>query len=132
MLEWYERVWKHNEPEAIAELMAPDCVVHGLGVPVTGPEQFKGFHDSLIQAFSDPSVEVFEMEEIGDKTIGHATFKAQHKPTNQYVEFVFSFSVRWHDGQAIEARNVVDFTGLLTQIGAFNPLTLVESLQSAG
>ncbi|MBK1876986.1 ester cyclase [Pelagicoccus mobilis] len=128
MLDWFERVWRRNDINAIAELMAPDCIVHGLGVPVTGPDEFKGFHHTFIQAFGEPSVDVFEIEEIEDKTIGHATFRATHKSSNQAIEFVFSFSVRWQDGKAIEARNVVDFTSMLAQIGAIAPNTLINAL----
>ncbi len=131
MLEWYERVWKQNDENAISELMAPNCIVHGLGIPVIGPDQFAEFHDNFIQAFRDPWVEVFELVEADSVTLGHATFRAIHSPTDRNIEFVFSFSVKWVNGQAVEARNVVDFTSMLAQIGAFNPNILVESLKPA-
>lgn len=128
MLEWYDRVWSQCDDNAISELMHPDCVVHGIGVPINGPDDFKNFHHSFLQAFSKPNVEVIEMIETEEVSIGHAIFRAKHLKAETDIEFQFSFSVKWKDGKAVEGRNVVDFTSVLTQIGVLEPNVFVESL----
>lgn len=128
MLEWYERVWKNADESAIEDLLHPDCIIHGIGVPIKGPEEFLAFHRTFLTNYRNPSVEVFEMVESEDTSLGHATFLATHAPSGEPISFVFSFSVKWRHGQAIEGRNVVDFTGLLAQLGALDPAILAETL----
>lgn len=67
---WFEEVWNKGRADAIDEMIAEDCVVHGLGnatgQPVTGPAEFKAFHTTFREAFPDIPVSVDDTVAEGD------------------------------------------------------------------
>ena len=52
---WFEEVWNKGRAEAIDEMLAADCVVHGLSEdeskPLKGPVDFRPFHEMFRGAF---------------------------------------------------------------------------------
>jgi hypothetical protein len=50
---WFEEVWNKGRREVIAEMLAPDAVLHEGGVDSVGPEGFYPFFDRLRAAFSE-------------------------------------------------------------------------------
>ncbi|MGB0993844.1 MAG: ester cyclase [Akkermansiaceae bacterium] len=129
-LEWFQRVWNNCEHDAIFDLMSEECEIHGLNLQKRGASGFAQFHTAYCKAFENIHIEVFEMAEENGLVIGHARFTAKHKKSNNDVDMVFSLSVRWQDGKAIEARDVVDFTTMLSQIGAFDMRVLADAIES--
>ncbi|MEM9418162.1 MAG: ester cyclase [Planctomycetota bacterium] len=126
--EWFERVWNQCDENAVYEMMDPTCNVAGLDTKSAGPEGFLGFHRSFQNAFDSIHIEVTEAIEQDDLCIGHARFTATHKGTGKPVDMVFSASTRWRDGKIYEARNIVDFTTMLIQIGLLDPQIMVQAL----
>src|SRR5579872_4237340 len=55
---WFEEIWNQRRREAIAEMLAPEGVIHDGGVDTVGPHGFYPFFDRLNAAFSDLHVTV--------------------------------------------------------------------------
>src|SRR4029434_467989 len=52
---WFDEVWTQGRAETIDELIAPDCILHGLGDAgrdLHGSEGFKEFYRRLYGAFT--------------------------------------------------------------------------------
>ena len=62
--------------------------------------------------------------------IGHAHFTAIHKAAQNNIDIIFSLSIKWKDGQAVEARDVVDYTTMLTQMGLLDQDIMAKAFQS--
>ncbi len=124
--QWFERVWNQQDEAMITELMAEDCDLHGLDLPIGGREGFLAFHRALSGAFANLNVEILELIESGDHVMGHCLFTGTHRATGKDVSTHFSFSGKWKDGLLIETRNVVDFTRMLAQIGELAPDTMAR------
>ena len=126
-IEWHDRVWNNREENAIYELMDDNCEVAGLKLSCPGPKGFVEFHRQYFQVWDPINIDIFEMIESEDQAIGHANIRGIHKPTGKKIDAVFSISVKWKDGKIIEARNVVDYVTLLTQMGALQPEVMMEA-----
>jgi len=123
---WFDEVWNKGRAEAIYELIAPDCKVHGLGVAVLrGPEEFEPFHASFVGALSDMHISVDDVLAEGDMTAARLTVTGTHTgdhlgldATGKRVSFTGMTFTRWRDGQIVEGWNNVDLPGLMKQIEA--------------
>src|SRR5689334_13376477 len=75
---WFEEVWNKGRREAIAELLAPDAVLHEGGTDSVGPEGFYAFFDRLNAAFSQFCVTVHDTFAEGDRTCVRWTCSCKH------------------------------------------------------
>ncbi|MCZ6671926.1 MAG: ester cyclase [Verrucomicrobia bacterium] len=130
-IEWHNRVWNNRDEDAIYELMDDKCIVHGLDLTEPGPKGFVRFHRQYFEIWDNIQIDIFEMIEDGNLAIGHARVTGIHKPTQNKIDAPFSISVKWQDGKIIEARNVVDYVTLLTQMGALQPEIMVNAFATA-
>lgn len=125
---WFEEVWNQGRVEAIEEMMAADCVAHGLelgGSDLHGHDGFKSVHALFRGAFPDIHITVEEVIVSGDMTaarfLGWATHAGDQlgvAATNKRVTFTGMNFARWRDGKIVEGWNNVDMLGLLKQVGA--------------
>src|SRR5436189_2664270 len=116
---WFEEVWNQGRTEAIHEVMAADCVVHGLsedGTPLHGPANFLPFHKQFREAFRGIEVVVEDAIAEGDKVAVRCSVKGKRagdslgfKATNATAEFDGIAIVRVKDGKFVEAWNNFDF-----------------------
>jgi len=122
---WFEEVWNKQNRTAIDELLDPKVIAHGLSgtdAPVVGPEGFKAFHDSFLQAFPDIHTTVTHCFAEDDHTTIQFTFTAAHTgpgfgpPTGRRVKVSGICIVRWRDGKIVEGWNEFDRHGLMQQI----------------
>ena len=126
---WFEEVWNKGRADAIDEMIAEDCVIHGLGdatgQAVTGPAEFKTFHATFREAFPDITVSVEDIVSEGDKVSARCSVYGKHtgdslgfKASQAPVEFTGMVIVRVRDGRIAEAWNNFDFMRMYKQIGA--------------
>jgi steroid delta-isomerase-like uncharacterized protein len=123
---WFEEVWNQGRTRAIDELLAPDCVAHGLGEegqPLRGPEHFRRFYDQFRSAFPDVRILVQEVLAEGDWTAVRFAAQATHTgrgigvaPTGRPINVTGMSMMRWANGQIAEAYNEFDAAALLRQI----------------
>ena len=126
---WFDEVWNKGREEAIGEMFADDGVAHGLSEdvnhPITGPKEFKPFHQTFRGAFPDITVNVEDMIAEGDKVVARCTVRGKHAgnhlgiaASQAPVDFTGIAIVRISDGKIVEAWNNFDFMRMNRQIGA--------------
>ncbi|NRA37256.1 MAG: ester cyclase [Planctomycetes bacterium] len=129
--EWFDRVWNQGDQAAVHEMMCTSCTVKGLPMEKAGPDGFVGIHQVFQSTFDNIKVDIEEIHEIGNRAIGHAHFTGTHKGSGKAVDIIFSFSGEWHNGKVTDARNVIDFAALLTQIGTIKETAVFDALMPA-
>jgi steroid delta-isomerase-like uncharacterized protein len=114
---WFEEAWNNGRTEIIDQLVAPDCLIFGLGDPLRGPDPFKEFHARYRGAFPDLLIQVHHVVAEDDWTaqrfggVGTHTGDGLGVPaTGNPISFTGMSFTRWKDGRMIEAHNNVDFT----------------------
>lgn len=128
MRRWFEEVWNQGRADAIDEMLAPDAVCHGLSAdaarPLTGPADFRPFHEVFRGAFPDTTVTVEDVIAEGDKVVARCSVRGKHAgdhlgvaATNAEVEFTGIGIGRVKDGKFAETWNNFDFLTLNQQIG---------------
>jgi predicted ester cyclase len=125
---WFEQVWNNRHEATIDEMLAPDCVAHGLGDDdknLDGPDGFRRFYYPFRSAFPDMNVVVEDVLRDGDKTAVRLSFTATHAgdglgiaPTGRAVHSTGIILLRWRDGQVVEAWNEFDAAGMMSQLAA--------------
>lgn len=133
IVKWYDEVWNKKNEAAIDELLAKDCVAHGLvddtGNEIVGPEKFKEFFRKFIGSFPDIRITVEDMISEGDKIAARATVRLSHTgenfqvaekslaPSGKVIEFSGMTMNVIRNGQIVQAWNNFDFLGLYSQLG---------------
>jgi steroid delta-isomerase-like uncharacterized protein len=78
---WFEEVWNQGKSGSVAELLAADCVMHGIsenGEDVRGTEGFLALHAKLLSAFPDMQFTLHDCFGAGDKIVVRWTAKMRH------------------------------------------------------
>jgi steroid delta-isomerase-like uncharacterized protein len=125
---WFEEVWNQGRPDAVAEMMAEDCVNHGLsedGQPLRGAADFMPFHTKFREAFPGVEVVVEDLVAEGDKVAGRCSVRGEHvgdslgfKATGTTAEFDGIAIAQVRDGKFVETWNNFDFMKMYKQLGA--------------
>jgi steroid delta-isomerase-like uncharacterized protein len=128
MRRWFEEVWNQRRPEAVTEMMAEDCINHGLsedGQPLHGAAGFLPFHKQFREAFNDIKVVVEDILAEGDRVAVRCSVKATHTgdslgfaATQKPTEFDGIAICRIRDGMFVESWNNFDFMKMYRQLGA--------------
>ncbi len=117
---WFEEVWNQGNASVIDELMAPDCVAHGLvgddGKELAGPAGFKEFHRKFLTDFPGLRIEVADTLADGDRTAARCLVEGKHGASGKPVSFTGMAIMRWRDGKVTEAWNNFDFDILRQQL----------------
>ena len=122
-IRWFEEVWNGGRRAAIAEMLAPDAILHEGGTDCVGPEGFYPFYDRLTAAFSDFRVTIQDTLSEGDKVCVRWTCTCQHTgdgmgtPATQRTVHVTGISImRIANGQMVEGWQSWDMLGMMEQI----------------
>jgi steroid delta-isomerase-like uncharacterized protein len=78
---WFEEVWNQKRSDAVPELLAADCVMHGIsetGEDVRGAEGFLALHAKLLRAFPDMQFAIDDCFGAGDKIVVRWTATMRH------------------------------------------------------
>jgi|ERR1044071_2327143 ketosteroid isomerase-like protein len=127
--EWFRRVWNNLEADAIDELMAPNCLAHGLGpAPLLGPAGFRTIYDSFIAAFKDIHIEVLREVHEGDLVAALSSVTVVSRANGRSHTFLGCPMMRLAGRQIAEAWNVWDFLSLAEAMGAAPPNSLQAAL----
>ncbi len=118
VLRWFEEIWNQGRTEVIAELFAPECVLHEGALQIRGPEEFARFHDGIREQFSDiritPGVSLCE----GDFAALRWTVQCRDKASGKNVTTTGISIVRVKDGRFVEAWQNWDQAGVAAQLSA--------------
>jgi predicted ester cyclase len=117
---WFEEVWNQDKASVIDELMAADCVAHGLvgedGNELTGAAAFKQFHRKFLTDFPGLRIDVADVLVDGDRTAARCVASGRHGASGKPISFTGVAIVRWQGGKAVEAWNNFDFDVMRQQI----------------
>ncbi len=123
---WFEEVWNKGRADAIGEMMAEDCVIHGLsedGQPLD-LAAFFSFHTTFREAFPAIQVVVEDVITEGDKVAARCSVRGKHqgdslgfKATGATAEFDGIGLARVKDGRFVEVWNNFDFMKMYKQLG---------------
>ncbi len=78
---WFEEVWNQRSSGSVPELLAADCVMHGIsesGGDVRGHEGFLALHAKLLSAFPDMQFALDDCFGSGDKIVVRWTATMRH------------------------------------------------------
>ncbi|MCP4941828.1 MAG: hypothetical protein GY924_07585 [Planctomycetaceae bacterium] len=130
MRHWFDKVWNQQDETTIHKMLDENCSIAGLGLVDTGPKAFVPFYQNFLRVFEQPRIDILDITGDALDTTGLATFSGRHKKSGKDVSFEFGFSARWEGGRIVEARNVVDFFGLMEQIGEVDVQRLAAALEA--
>ena len=121
---WFEDVWNNGRSDLIDELMAPHCVIHGLGPEGMGPAEFKSFHQAYRGAFPDVTIRIDQAVAEGDLVAVCWSGTGTHRgntlgfaATDRQVRFTGMTMARVANNQLVEGWNSFDQLGMLQQLG---------------
>jgi len=125
---WFDEVWNQGRVESIDELLADECVIHGLadssGKEVEGPAAFRAFHTQFREAFPDMAITIEDTIAEDDRVVARCSVRGKHtgdslgfKATQAPIEFTGIAIVRVKDGKLVEAWNNFDFMTMNKQLG---------------
>jgi predicted ester cyclase len=86
---WFEEVWNQRRSGPVPELLAADCVMHGIsetGEDVRGHEGFLALHAKLLSAFPDMRFTLHDCFGDGDKIVVRWTATMRHTGPGLGVE----------------------------------------------
>ena len=120
---WFEVVWNQARREAIAEMLAPDVVLHDGSVDSTGIQPFQLFFDRMHATFSQTHIDVEDTLVEGDRVCVRWRVKATHTgdglgipPTGKEIQVTGISVIRVADGLFVEAWQNWDMLGMMEQI----------------
>lgn len=120
---WFEEVWNKGRREAIADLLAPDAVLHEAGMDSVGPQGFYEFFDRMNAAFSDVRITIQDTISEGDRicvrwtcSCKHTGDALGHPPTQKTVHLTGITIMRIANGKLAEGWQNWDMLGMLEQI----------------
>jgi predicted ester cyclase len=118
MRHWFEQVWNQSRREVIAEMLAPQCVIHDGATQIAGPLEFGRYHDALREQFSDirvtPGISISE----GDLAALRWTVNCRDNATGKNLTATGISIVRIKDGRFVEGWQNWDQAGIAAQLSA--------------
>jgi predicted SnoaL-like aldol condensation-catalyzing enzyme len=115
---WFEEVWNQGNTAVIAELFAPDCILHEGAQQIRGPQEFMRFHDTLREQFTDFRVTSGISLAEGDLASLRWTVECRDKSSGKSVTATGISIVRIKAGRFVEAWQNWDQAGVAAQLSA--------------
>jgi steroid delta-isomerase-like uncharacterized protein len=121
---WFEEVWNQGKLSTVDELMAADCIGHGLGPePIIGPHGFRPFFQQMKSAFPDIKIRCEQFLSDGELVAVRWTATMIHEGhflgkdrTGKRVNTDGICICRMRNGQIAESWNNWDLHGVMQQI----------------
>jgi uncharacterized protein (TIGR02246 family) len=120
-----EDAWRARDPVALANDHSPDgVVVSPTGGVLEGRAEIERIYRVWFTAFPDLMLNTEDLLVDGDRAALLCRITGSHAgeffgvaPTGRRIEVAGAFIYRLQDGRIVHERRVLDFTGLLVQVG---------------
>ena len=136
---WFEEVWNKGRRKAIAEMLAPNGVIHDGGTDTVGPDGFYPFFDRLSAAFSGLHVDVEDTFAADDKVCVRWSCTAKHTgdglgmaPTGVTIHITGISILRIAGGKLAEGWQNWDMLGMMQQIQGLQTASTYIGASSGG
>jgi predicted SnoaL-like aldol condensation-catalyzing enzyme len=116
ILRWFEEVWNQGRRESIAELYAPEGVLHDGAATYGGREDFYHFYDKLRSEYSKFQINPVISLAEGDLVCLHWSASFCHTQSDKALRVTGTSVVRIKDGCFIEAWQNWDQAVLAAQL----------------
>jgi steroid delta-isomerase-like uncharacterized protein len=121
----FEDVWNRKNLNAIDDLMAADYVHHDAGtVPANGPEGYRQFVSSYLNAFPDAHFTIEDAFTVGESEVTRWAVSGTHQgelagipPTGRRFSVTGISIAHIANGKILESWNNWDALGLMQQLG---------------
>ena len=120
---WFEEVWNQGRRDAIAELLAPDGVIHDGSLDSVGPEGFYPFFERMNATLSEIHVTIHDTIAEGDCVCVRWSCQAKHTgdglgipATGKTVQMTGISIVKVAGGKMVEGWQNWDMLGMMEQI----------------
>ena len=125
MRRWFKELWTKGNTKIIDELVAPDCIIHGLmdehGVQMKGPQPMKAFYQALRAQFGELRIDVEETLVDKGRVVARCLVRGTDAETGSPVQFGGVAIVRTRKGRIVEGWNYFDFHHMAKQISSGQP-----------
>ena len=126
---WFDRLWTRRDPSVIDELFVPAGRATGLHEhQAIGPKEFHAFFQLMTGALAETRCDIEQIMTHGEHALVLLRFQGRHVASGKGVDVHVGAHARIVDGKIVEATNVIDFLGLLQQIGELPADVLVTAL----
>jgi ketosteroid isomerase-like protein len=127
--EWYRRVWREGELEAIDELFTPDTRAAGL-IPEMrmGPTEFRELVPMFLELVDSPEFTLDKVMEDGDWAAALYSMRVTDSATGKPVVGSGQLFARFRENKMVETYNSFDFMAFFEQIGLLPSNSLALSL----
>jgi steroid delta-isomerase-like uncharacterized protein len=120
----YEEIWNKGNLSIVDEVFVDNYIFHPLPQH-KGPKGYKEMYHNFAGAFSDFHCEIEDMIAEGDKVMVRTTITGMHKreymgiaPTGKQISVSEIAVVRIKDDKIVEEWGLIDFLGMIQQLGA--------------
>jgi predicted SnoaL-like aldol condensation-catalyzing enzyme len=124
VIRWFEEVWNQGNRDTIAQLFAPDGILHDGDRIIRGPAEFEKFYDRLRAVFSNFKISPVLALAEGDLACVHWFSECKHIATGKNVQITGTSIVRIKDGRFVEAWQNWDAAGMAAQLSSEPPVQL--------
>jgi steroid delta-isomerase-like uncharacterized protein len=120
-----ETSWRSHDPKALIADFAPDAVVLSpTGGVLEGLDEIERIYRVWFTAFPDLVLTSTEVLIDGNRVVMLADIRGTHAgdffglpATGRHVQAVAAFVYKLSDGLIVHERRILDFTGVLVQVG---------------
>lgn len=111
----YLAVFVSGDVAELAELVAPDVVIHGAGTHVQGRRYVEQAVDQA--GLTCTGIDIHEMFAADDRVVVYSTQRLRHDATGAPVSLSALKMYRLADGRIVEFWGETDLYGLMRQLG---------------
>jgi steroid delta-isomerase-like uncharacterized protein len=119
----YEEIWNKGNLSVVDEIIGDNYIFHPLPQH-EGPEGYKEMYHDFAGAFYDFHCNIEDMIAEGDRVMVRTTITGTHKrefmgiaPTGKQISISEIAVVHIKDGKIVEEWGVIDFLGMMQQLG---------------
>jgi len=125
MRRWFSELWTKGRLGIIDELVAPDCIIHGLmdehGAQMKGPESIRAFYHGMRADFGELRIDVEETLVDKGRVVARCLVRGTDAKSGKPVQFGGVAIARVRRGKIVEGWNHFDFHHMAQQIASGRP-----------
>ncbi len=129
VVQWLRDSWECNDDDAVDQYIHRRCSITGLAPEVLeNRQQVRSVQAVLCGRLIDASLRIDSILVRGDQFAVFATLDAIHRDSEIGVVIEIAMNGRIKQQKIYRAQYIIDYAGMYSKLGAFNPQTLRQLL----